>query len=387
MRAQPTYTGDAVPRGKALVLLRAFTLLGLAASAALAVDYRSIDTAFCGANSGCAALRRTGIAYLWGLGLTLPELGLLGLAAVFALSLSNWRRWAACLAVAGGVAGLAFLVSQAVVLRQFCWLCVTTDLASIAAGVCGIVLLRRPAELDAPSPLAAWVWPALAALITLAPAAWPKLRPTAPVPEVIRGYYRPGKVNVVEFADFECPFCRNLHQRLKALLAPHGERVHFVRLNMPLDGHPHARGAALAVLCAEATNKAEPMADFLFATEDLSSDAIRKGAAGLGLDLGAFDSCLRAPETEARLAREIAVVKEAGLEGLPTTYVGGRRIVGAQSDDTFSAAIEHAKLGEDERGIPGWLYLTITLALLAAVLRFGYASGDDDKRVGSSEPT
>jgi predicted DsbA family dithiol-disulfide isomerase len=359
-------------------------LLALAATAALAIEYRSIDSAFCGAESGCAALRRTPLAYLWGIGMTLPEVGLLGLTSIYALTLTKQRRLAAGLAVAAGLAGLGFIVAQAFVLHAFCWLCLTVDFASLGAAGAGLALLLGRANLDAKTPLASWTWPALSALAILSPALWPSVRPTPPVPEVIRSYYKPGKINVVEFADFQCPFCRNLHQRLKALLKARGERVNFVRLNMPLDSHVHARDAALAVLCAEDSGKSEAMADFLFSTEDLAFPAIRQAAQELGLDPVAFERCLAAPATAARLAHEIEIVHKAGLEGLPTTYVGGRRIVGAQSDDTFEAAIERAASGEDERGVPGWAYVAVVIALLAAILRFGYQSGAERE---SSSPS
>lgn len=359
-------------RVPALVVLRLATLIALAASAALTVEYRSGDFAFCGAGSGCASVRRTSIAYLWGLGPTLPEVGLAGLALVYALTLTRSVAWAARLAVLGGAIALGLLVAQPLLVKRFCWLCVGTDLGALVAGVAGLRLLRSPAELTRPTPLAAWAWGALAAVAITAPALWPQLRPVPPVPASIRTYYKPGKINVVEFADFECPHCRNLHQRLKPLLAPYGDRANFVRLNMPLDSHFFARGAALAALCAEPSGKAETLADFLFTSQDLSPTAIRGAALELGIDGDAFDRCLTAPATSERLAAEMRAVQEAGLQGLPTTYVGGRLIVGAQSDDTFRAALERAARAEDESGVPGWAYLLVVLAALLAIVRLGY---------------
>nr|PZN22830.1 MAG: hypothetical protein DIU78_14995 [Pseudomonadota bacterium] len=99
-------------RAHALIALRILSLLGLSASAALAVEYRSLDPSFCGAESGCGALQRTDLAHLFGLGLTLPDLGLLGLATVFALSLTRRTAWAAVLALVGGAIALALLVAQ-----------------------------------------------------------------------------------------------------------------------------------------------------------------------------------------------------------------------------------------------------------------------------------
>lgn len=344
------------------------------------VDYRSADLAFCSAESGCAALRRSEVAYLWGVGIklgvrvTLPDLGLLSFAALYALTLTRFVHIAARLAVAGGLIALALLGTQAFIVQRFCWLCVTVDLSALVAGVAALKLLKADSD-AAPAPalgLVPWAWAALAAIAVTAPALWPQVRPLPPLPASIRSYYRPDKINVVEFADFQCPYCRNLHSRLKALLAPYGERVHFARLNMPLESHEHARDAALAALCAEPSGKADLLADFLFTTDDLSVPAIQRRAAELGIDPAAFDSCRAAPETKARLEAEMKAVADAGLEGLPTTYVGGKRLVGAQSDDSFKAALERAARAEDETGVPGWAYLLVVLASILTVLRLGY---------------
>lgn len=361
-----------VSRASALVVLRIATLFGLAASAALTIEYRSGDFAFCGAESGCAFLRRTDFAYLWGIGATLPEVGLAGLTVVFTLTLMRATNWAALLSIVGGVIALGLLGAQAFIVKRFCWLCVTTDVSALVAGVAALVWLRAPAASARPSALVSWAWACLAAVAVTAPVLWPRLRPVPPVPGSVRAYYQPGKINVVEFADFQCPFCRNLHVRLKPLLAAYGKRVHFVRLNMPLDSHEYARDAALAALCAEPSGKAEAMADFLFTTEDLSVAAISRAAGELGIDPQQFERCLAAPATSERLTREIRAVHEAGLQGLPTTYVGGRLLVGAQSDDAFRAALERASRGDDETGVPGWAYLLVVAAAVLTILRLGY---------------
>lgn len=356
-------------RVSALLVLRTATLFALAASAALSVEYRTADAAFCSAESGCAALRQTNLAYLWGAGLSLPQAAVLLFALVFALSLSRAVRWAARLLLVGGVLALALVVAQ-FVLHHFCWLCLTTDIATLTAAVAAVAYLRAPNR-EPPEQLKTWAWAALAGVSVLAPTLWPQLRPLPPVPSAIQAYYVTGKINVIEFSDYECPFCRNLHGRLQALLKPYGSRVHFVRLNMPLESHPFARDAALASICAEPSGKADALAEFMFSAEDLSLPAIRREAERLGIEPNAFDACLTGAATKARLEREISALRDSGFQGLPTTYVGGRRIVGAQSDDTFRAALEHAEAGDDIRGIPGWAYLLTLAMVIAFVLRSG----------------
>ncbi|MFZ5895895.1 MAG: DsbA family protein [Myxococcota bacterium] len=375
-RALDVYDHETVARVPALLVLRIATLVALAASAALAVEYRTNDSAYCGAESGCAALRLTPIAYLWGSGLSLPQAALLILALIFALSLTRAAQWAARLLIPGGVIALGFIAAQ-FWLRHFCWLCLVTDVATLTGAVAGAMYLKTPEAERRALPLKTWAWALLALVAIVAPTLWPQLRPLPPVPAAIQAYYKPGKINVIEFADFECPFCRELHGRLHALLKPYGDKVHFVRLNMPLERHPFARDAALAALCSEGSGKSDALAEFMFTTEDLSLPAIRREAERLGINLAAFDACLAAPATTARLERETEALKNSGFQGLPTTYVGGRRIVGAQSDDTFRAALEHAAMGDDVRGIPGWAYLLALLMVVAFIVRTG--SAPDDK--------
>ena len=361
-----------MPRVSALLVLRIATLIALAAATALAVEYRSIDSSFCGVESGCAALRRTDIAYLWGLGLSLPDLGLVAFSSVFALSLTRSARVTAPLAIAGAVVAVGLLAAQVFFLRQLCWLCVVVDIGATVAGAAGVAMLRAPPDaVQQQAPVRVWTWAALGALAVVAPAFWPLAKPAPPIPKAIRAHYEAGKINVVEFADFECPFCRELHHRLKGLLTPYGDRVRFVRLNMPLERHPHARDAARAAVCAEPSGKADALSEFLFTTEDLSLPTIRKHAATLGVSLGAFDACLTSSATQQRLEREASILRDVGFQGLPTTYIGDRQIVGAQPNETFQDALERAARGEGNRGIPVWAYLLVVAAIGVAIARSG----------------
>jgi len=200
------------------------------------------------------------------------------------------------------------------------------------------------------------------------------VRPPPPIPADVLKLYAPGKINVVEFADFQCPFCRMLHGQLKSILASYPGRVHFVRLNMPLDSHEHARGAAYAAICAEQQGQGEPMADLLFEAEDLTPRGNRALAEKLGLDLTAFDRCVGSPETEARVQRESAILRKAGLKGLPTTYVGTIEIVGAQPEEVFRDAFERAARGDERRSLPGPGFLAFLALVVGALVWFGRAS-------------
>jgi len=365
-----------VTRARALLALRGALCIGLAASAALAVDYRSANSGFCGPESGCAALRQTDLAYLWGIGVTLPELGLVGLGVAFVLTLRRDATLGARLAVVGGAAGLALLALQAFALETFCWLCVTTDVAAVIAGAFGFVASRQPRSTDDRAPLRLGAWIALVLLSVVAPALWPRVKPAPAVPAEIQGFYVPGKINVIEFADFECPFCRVLHSQLSAMYEPYGERIHVVRLNVPLDRHRNALRAALSAVCSEPSGKSDELSEFLFKSEDLSAAAIDRHAASLGIDMKAFRDCLESPAARARVEREKALLHAIGFEGLPTTYVGSTRIVGAQPREVFRDALELAAENGDDRGVPAWTYALIALAIAAAIVRTGWSNGE-----------
>jgi predicted DsbA family dithiol-disulfide isomerase len=106
------------------------------------------------------------------------------------------------------------------------------------------------------------------------------------------------------------------------------------------------------------------MADALFSADDLSARNLRRIGAGLGLDVAELDRCMTDSGTDRTIDRQAAVLREVGFEGLPTTYVGSRRIVGAQPDEVFRDALERARRGEGETGIPGAIYFAC-VALLA----------------------
>lgn len=350
-----------------LLVLRLCALVALGASAALLVDYTAPAATFCGAGSGCAAVKQSAFSHL--LGVPLPAIGIVAFAGLLGVSLwgAGRARFLLPLALAGGAIGLLLIGLQAFGVGAFCNWCLVVDVAAVAAA--GAALAHARGGGQDRSPIAAWGFAALGALIVAAPFVWARAKPQLPVPDPILALYEPGKINVVEFADFECPYCRALHPRIKALLAEYpAERVHFVRMHVPLPRHVHARGAASAAVCAEKQGKGDAMADALFEANDLGKENIRALANGLGLQLEAFEACLEDPATDAVIERHIATLRDNDFKGLPTTYIGGRRIVGAQSDEAFREALERAARGADETGVPGWLFATLLLLLAGGIV-------------------
>jgi protein-disulfide isomerase len=188
-------------------------------------------------------------------------------------------------------------------------------------------------------------WASAALVVVALPVAWSYLQggPAArTVPAEVASLWVPGKINVVEMADFQCPFCREAHPRLKEALAPYEGRVHLVRLNMPLAMHPDARSAARAYACADDQGKGEAMADALFASGDLGPAGCRALAERVGVDLGKYDRCIAGSAVDRRIDGEMARVRAAGLEGLPTVWIGDQRLLGLTDTQKIRDALAHA---------------------------------------------
>lgn len=345
-------------------------LVAIATSAALLVDYVSPAPAFCSPNSGCGAVRHSGFGY-W-MGIPVPAIGLAGFGFLYFLSLSRpHRKWVRPVAYAGAAMALVFIGIMAFVIHHTCVFCMVTDGSAILAAGAAYLSRERTKKDREEELLKGWAWMTLAAIAISAPVLWPKLQPRAPVPAGIQQYYKPGKINVIEFADYECPFCRKLHPTLKKLVAEYGDRVSFARLNMPLPRHPQAAFAAKAAICASAQGREDAAADALFEAEDLSEANVRRLVLGLGVEPKKFDACVRSPATAERITRESQILRDAGFQGLPTTYIGSKQIVGAYGEDVFREAFEQAAHGESDTGIPAWLYFGLTAVLAAAVAHFG----------------
>ena len=145
-----------------------------------------------------------------------------------------------------------------------------------------------------------------------------------------------GPITVVEFADFECPVCRNLHEALRGLL-PKYPQVRLVFKDFPLEQvHPWARTGALAGRCAYQQDPKAfwKMYDYLYDNQDLISaanawDKMTDYAGRAGLDEGAFKACLTTPEAASAVDASIANGKLMDVSSTPTLFVNGRRIVGA----------------------------------------------------------
>jgi protein-disulfide isomerase len=149
-------------------------------------------------------------------------------------------------------------------------------------------------------------------------------------------------VTVIEFADFQCAFCRAAQPTLAALRERYGDDVRVVRRDFPVDGrHPAARRAAEAARCADEQRAYWPYHDALYATPLRGGDAeLADIAARLTLDVPAFTACLASRRHATTVQRGVLDGKAAGVTGTPTFFVNGRPLVGAVPLEEFRAVIE-----------------------------------------------
>lgn len=314
-------------RARSLVAT-ALALTGLAVSAALLADSLRAAPTFC-AEGGCAEVRATGWAHP--LGIPMPLVGLAFFLVALALAAAGPRAHRArrAVALAGAAGALGLLAVQGLVIGAWCRLCVVTDVAAILHAAA--VLTARPWPRAGGARLAATVAAALAAVAIPLGSMRDGAQPAAGVelPDSVARAQPAGTAVVVDFVDFECPYCRALHGRLREALAIADVPVRVERRMVPLRQHRGAMPAAIAWCCADAQGKGDEMADRLFTMSDLTPAALEELAADLHLDLARFRADAADPATRARVQREAAAAHAAGVRSLPTLTIGRQRFVGA----------------------------------------------------------
>jgi len=359
--------------GLAPSVLRGLILLALGASVALLVDYTSSSPAFCGGQSGCAELRDSGLGYLplGGTLLPVPVIGVLATLVLFGLASQVHRRAASlglCLVSSFGAVLALGLIAVQVLLGSFCWLCLIIDVSLL--GVAALAWLvhgqlhKRGAEQK--EWLYGATWWGLLGLAFLGPGLYPFVVASAKVPGVITQLYQPGELTVLEFFDFQCPHCRSLSPRLKQVVAATpGARLRFGFT--PLPGNEGSREAARLTICAGEQERELELAAAFFQHTDFTAKSLLNTARKIVPDAAKLDACLASPRPEARISRDTQALKAAGFVGLPTTYIGQVRILGADHDRVYEDALNQAKNGAPERLPPGlyWLCFVIGVGAVA----------------------
>lgn len=166
------------------------------------------------------------------------------------------------------------------------------------------------------------------------------LRPVDPERDHIRGRVD-APLTLVEYADFECPFCSKATGSIAELREWLGKDLRYVFRHLPMEQvHPHARAAALASEAAAAQGRFWELADQMFAhSEALEPDDLRAYAAEIGLDLDRFDEDLRTRRYEKRVDDDAIDAETSEVHGTPTFYVNGLRHLGPYDAQTLAVAL------------------------------------------------
>jgi protein-disulfide isomerase len=147
-------------------------------------------------------------------------------------------------------------------------------------------------------------------------------------------------ITIIEFSDYQCPFCRKAEPTVKEVLARYGDKVRFVYRHFPLDMHPRARPAAEAAECAGLQNKFWEFHEKVFTTGKLEDTDLTAHATEVGLDMGAYQQCLAEGKTKARVSADFEAGRAAGVTGTPAFFINGLMLSGAQPVDAFVQKIE-----------------------------------------------
>jgi protein-disulfide isomerase len=148
-------------------------------------------------------------------------------------------------------------------------------------------------------------------------------------------------VTVVEFSDFQCPFCRAAESSLKQVRQKYGDQIRLVYMDFPLSFHSHAMDAARAGRCAADQGKFWQFHDALFLEQKkLDPDSLKHTAAKLGLDSDTFNRCFSSDKHTAGIRQDMAEGSALGVTGTPTFFVNGRELVGAQPPPKFNEVID-----------------------------------------------
>lgn len=152
------------------------------------------------------------------------------------------------------------------------------------------------------------------------------------------------KARIVEFGDFECPYCEQSFSIVREILQQYQGRIYFVFRDFPLtDIHPHALPAAEAAACAAEQGKFWEMHDKLFINQDNLEEAdLRKYAQAIGLNATQFSSCFKANKYLPEINQDIDDGIGFGVRATPTFFINGYKIEGVIPKDLFRQLIDKA---------------------------------------------
>ena len=162
----------------------------------------------------------------------------------------------------------------------------------------------------------------------------------------VRGNFN-APVTLVEFSDFECPFCSRFHPTVNQVLKDYGNKVRVVYKHFPLSFHQNAQKAAEASECASEQGKFWEMHDKMFENQQLLGlEQFKKWARELRLNGSKFDSCLDSGKYASKVQADFNEGQSKGVNGTPATFINGQLVSGALPFAQIKQVIDQALAGK-----------------------------------------
>lgn len=148
-------------------------------------------------------------------------------------------------------------------------------------------------------------------------------------------------ITIVEFSDYQCPYCRRFHQQtFQALFDAYPGQIRFVYRNLPVTGGSEPVNSAMAALCANEQGVFWEYHDKLFSSDQLGWEIYRQYAEELELDLDEFAECYESGRQEEVIAADVSFSSNIGVRSTPTFFINGLAFVGAQPLVNFQQVID-----------------------------------------------
>lgn len=149
------------------------------------------------------------------------------------------------------------------------------------------------------------------------------------------------KVRIVEYSDFQCPYCARVVPTIGKIKETYGDDVEVIFKQFPLGFHNYAKKAAEASECARDQDKFWEYHDKLFENQNkLDEKSLTEYAGELGLDTNAFNKCLDSGSKTAKVETDFEEGKSLGVTGTPSFFINGQKVVGAQPYEKFAEIID-----------------------------------------------
>ncbi|MEW5867952.1 MAG: DsbA family protein [Chloroflexota bacterium] len=155
-------------------------------------------------------------------------------------------------------------------------------------------------------------------------------------------------ITLIEFSDYECPYCRRWHTEVfDRLIQEYPDQIRFVYRDFPLSSiHPEATPAAEAADCANEQGAFWQFQNLLFSSSDLSTETYIQYATDLNLDVQQFTTCIESGKYSDEVQADYQYAAELGVRSTPTFFINGLPVVGAQPYDVFKDIIDRELAGE-----------------------------------------